>query len=296
MSLIPDPKVKCEVLWHLTVKDFFRLGFGAAMSEFEPLRAYVEYSGCKLVVSESLAADWQTWALGPFWSAALSEQKWQARWNAAPKCGFIFVGTHVKCKGPFGFLTQAGWTRFVKGPAFNGPGPPTGVFRAAYDLGLQTFGPRLSQYRTPFRGRFAAIYVTDEHGMSASRNVDLVRSWWPHLDRIFVATSNMAVVSDVRSSIGAGIELAWTHNQEEHVHQKTKAASGIRGSDKTAKTDGAVAALLDDIAGLASASVVVGTSKSPIFNVARALNLHLHLTVARSHPWCYDVHQSRICD
>merc|ERR1712079_375449 len=42
-SLCPDPKVRCEVLWHLTVKDFVQLGFGAAMSAFEPLRAYVEY-------------------------------------------------------------------------------------------------------------------------------------------------------------------------------------------------------------------------------------------------------------
>jgi len=289
-SLCPAPKLQCQVLWPLSPKDLTHLGFGHAILQFEPLRAYVEYSGCKWVVSEALAADWQTWGLGPFWSVTLPEQQWQARWNVAPMCGFQLP---VKCEAPFNFLSQAGWDQFVTGPAFNGPGPPSGVYTAAYDLFLQTFGPRLAQYRTPFNGRYAAIHVSGKEGMPAKQLVDLVHSWWPSMDRIFVATSDMAVMSDLKSSVGIGAELAWTRSLKGWAQKVTMEQSGIRRSDSA---DIEIAAFLDDIAGLAGASVIVGTCTSEFFSVARSLNLHLHLRVARSHPWCYDVQTRKTCD
>merc|ERR1719336_2394079 len=105
------------------------------------------------------------------------------------------------------------------------------------------------------------------------------------MDKIFVATSDTAVMSQLRSSVGAGVLLAWTGS--------SMAQSVARRSDGA---DAAISAVLDDVAGLASASVVVGTCRSGVFGVARALNLHLHLRVARSHPWCYDVRENRVCD
>jgi len=198
----------------------------------------------------------------------------------------------VKCGEPF-VLSQAGKDQFVIGPTFNGPGAPSGVYRAAYDLFLQTFGPRLEQYRTPYNGRYAAIHVSGKEGMPAMQLVELVRSWWPGMDKIFVATSDMAVMSQLKSSVGTGIELAWTGSLRGRAHNVTMAQSGIRRRDSA---DGAIAAVLDDVAGLASASVIVGTCRSGVFDVARTLNLHLHLRVARSHPWCFDVQENRVCD
>jgi len=273
-SLCPDPKVQCSVLWPLTVQVLTQLGLGQTIRQFESLRAYVEYNGCKFVVSEALVADWHTHRLGPFWSVTLPEQQWQARWNAATMCGFQKLP--VKCEGPQGFLSQAGLNQFVTRPAFN-----SGVFRAAYDLTLQTFGPRLAQYRTPYNGRYAAIHAAYHEGMPERELVELVRSWWPSMERIFVSTMYKSVIYDLKSSFGGGIELSWTRN--------------LKGWDHEVTVEPEVATLLDDIAGLASASVIVGRCSSPVFNLARTLNLHLHSRVARSNPWCYDLEMRRVC-
>eukprot|EP00419_Tripos_fusus_P065604 CAMPEP_0172930906 /NCGR_PEP_ID=MMETSP1075-20121228/219227_1 /TAXON_ID=2916 /ORGANISM="Ceratium fusus, Strain PA161109" /LENGTH=479 /DNA_ID=CAMNT_0013792219 /DNA_START=24 /DNA_END=1460 /DNA_ORIENTATION=- len=155
----------CIVLWSLHVRDFVRKGFGATMGLFEPFRAYSTYSACTWAVSKEFAKDWTTWKLGPFWDLVVPNDQWQARFAAASTCGDLKVSfwsppPPLKCENSL--LSVQGQGAFVTSPAYNGPGPPTGVFNGAYDIYTQTFGPRLQAYRTPFTEAYAAIHI--RHG------------------------------------------------------------------------------------------------------------------------------------
>jgi len=210
----------CIVLWSLHARDFVRKGFGATMGMFETLRAYSAFNGCNWAVSHEFAKDWTAWRLGPFWTSTVPNNQWQARVTAAPGCGNLDVSfwsppLPVKCENGPGLTTQ-GKDAFLRSPAYNGPGPPKSVFKGAYDLYLETFGPRLQAYRTPFPEAYAAIHI--RHGdkikessklLEISSAVAILKKYWPHMKKVFFGIRRCAGDRRCEESLGK-----WVHHQD----------------------------------------------------------------------------------
>lgn len=305
-SLIPSGPPKpypCVVLWSLHARNFVRKGFGATMNMFELLRAYSLYKGCTFVVSEDFAKDWIAWKLGPFWTSTLPKDQWQARFNAAPSCGNLDLAfwsppPPMKCERAFGLFSQQDKYNFARNPAYNGPGAPTGVFHGSYDLSLQTLGPRLQAYHTPFSEGYVGIHI--RHGEKAheinqlvgiSTVVDVLKKYWPHMKNVFLASDDSQVVTDAEKKLGSGYTVRTTADEQRRKGGTPE--SGI--NNHVHDDDDAVNAVLDDISGLASASVMIGTLSSNFFSTAHTLNEHLHRQLKRQEPWCFDAHSATLC-
>mmetsp|Transcript_91063 Transcript_91063/g.175304 ORF Transcript_91063/g.175304 Transcript_91063/m.175304 type:complete len:529 (-) Transcript_91063:243-1829(-) len=297
----PNP---CIVLWSMHARDFVRKGFGATMGLFETLRAYSTYSGCTWAVSEAFAKDWTKWKLGLFWASVVPNDQWQARFAAASICGNLNVSfwsplLPLKCEN--NPPSAKGEGAFVRSPACNGPGPPTGVFKGAYDLYTQTLGPRLQAYHTPFTETYAAIHI--RHGdkiyespkwLQLESTVTILKQYWPHVKNVFLASGGAQVISDAKMVLGSHYTIATT-SEMRWISGTPEANFNERVHDDD-DDDDAVDAVLDDISGLASAPVLIGAMNSNFFNTALTINVNLHAKLLRRKPWCWDVFHGRFCD
>jgi len=283
--------IPCAILWRVSAQDLHSHGLAHSLARFQPLRAYVEYSGCDWVVSHDAAQEWKDWKLAPFWTQEVSQQRWQIRWEMADPCrnlnlvAFGKAGFPAKCEGFPGLLNDAGFVRFTKYKAFNGPGVSAGgVFAGAYDLFLQTFGPRLVEHRPPYD----AAYVGFKLPLGKEGDFTYIRqnfiipllNHWPHMQKIFVTsccgetTVSGETLIDMRFILGNQFSVT------------TPAASSDTGGLDRA---------LNELVGLASAAILIGDPNDHAFHVARDLNLHLHAKIGRPRPWCFDVRKKKIC-
>jgi len=296
------PAGSCAVLWSLHFRDFVRKGFGATLASlFEPLRAYSAYSGCTWIVSEEFAMDWTSWKLGPFWTSTLPDNQWQARFTQASDCGLneniSYWGPPSPVKCEHTLLSPNGETAFRIGPSYNGPGPPTGVFKGIYDLMLQTLGPRLEALKTPFTEAYAAIHI--RHGDKVVETKSLIgidgaartlKKYWPHMKNVFVTSDDAKVISDAKKVLGNEYVIKSTADEHRWIGGTPMSNNGDHVHD-----DGAVNAVLRDINGLARASVLIGAPTSNFFSTALTLNVNLHAKLLRRRPWCWDESRGRFC-
>lgn len=314
--LKPPPPYPCVVLWSLRAQDFVQAQFGNKIGMFEQLRAYFMYQGCAIAVSEDFAKDWTSWKLGPFWASTLPNNQWQDRFNNALACGDLILAPlsppavqpaaasapgiatatlssalPMKCEQATGVLSEQGKALFTSNPAYNGPGAPTGVFNGAYDLMLQTLGPSLQAYRTPFSKGYVGIHIRRGERVDAMQTlkgnttsaIDVLKKYWPHMKNVFLAFDDVQLVQDAADDVQMRLG-------SEYTIRTTKDKQG-----STPQHD-AVLNVLDDICGLTSASVIIGSSTSNVFGTVHTTNVYLHGKMNRHQPWCYDVNSEALCN
>jgi hypothetical protein len=276
------------------------------MGFFGPQRAYQADVGCKFAVSSSFASRWTGTGFAPFWWDELSDTEFQARWTDAGDCGGMnwmvhFKPTLVKCEMPPGFMSDPKKEAWMRTPAFNGQ-----LFAGWGALYLQSFGPRLSAYRLPYNHSYAAFHVRkgdklreiqDFHQSNAmfqksgeiNNLLAILNQHWPHMTSIFIATDDSNTVEQAAKTLQGKYNITWSANAARFPGGAPMAQFENHPSD-----DGAVNGVLDDQAGLAGASVLIGGGDSNFFNVAYRLNVALHKGKPRPHPWCFDVFNNRI--
>jgi len=293
----PNP---CVVLWQIHARDWVRKGFGATMGMFQNLRAYSTYIGCTWAVSEEFVQDWATWKLGPFWALTLPNDQFHARYAAASVCGDVFTSfwcppQPVKCENAP--LSGDGEQTFLRSPAYNGPGPPTGVFKGGYDIYTQTFGPRLQAYRTPFNETYAAIHI--RHGdkihevprlFQLESALGILKTYWPDVKKVFLASDDAQVIDDAKKGLGKNYTVRTTADEERWIGGTPEVNYNEHVHD-----DNAVTAVLDDISGMASAPILIGAVHSNFFRTALTINVNLHAKLLRRKPWCWDDFHGRFC-
>lgn len=302
----PAP-TECTLLWPVSINDFVRIGFGASIGWFSPVRAYYAVTGCKIAVGTGFASHWKGTGFAPFWNEEIPDSTFQARWKQGADCGGMYWTTHfkptlIKCEMPKGFVSDAKLEAFLKTPQYNGR-----LFDGWYSLYLQSFGPRLAAYRLPFDHTFAAFHVRKgdkqeeirtggNQGMfEKSGNVQsllaVMNKYWPHITSVFIATDDSNTVKEAANAVKGKYNITWSANAARYP-----GGSPMAQFENHASNDGAVNGVLDDQAGLAIASVLIGGSDSGFFNVAHALNQVLHKGMPRKHPWCFDIYKNTICD
>lgn len=275
--------IPCAVLWGVSAMDLYRRGLATSFEKLQPLRAYVEYSGCDWVVSKALAQEWKDLKLAPFWTQELSMQRWQLRWEMAEPCTKLDLaqystgGIRAKCEGMPGLLNNAGLLAFERSKDFNGPGVDEGgVFRSAYDLFLQTFGPRLVEYRPPYDAAYVGLRLSPHRSPNLAyihSCIASLRTHWPHMRNVFVAGVRPEVLVDIRYILGSQFSVT---------------SDGIQ-------VDQGVEFLLDEYVGLASAAVLIGDFRDVVFRLALTINGHLHVNVSRQQPWCFNFEKNKVC-
>jgi len=294
------PTNQCMIFWPISINDFVRLGFGASIAFFAPLRAYIATIGCKFVVGKSFASHWKGTGFASFWHEELPDTKFQARWDQGGSCGGMFWMNHfkpklVKCKMPPGFISDQKMSAFLRSPQFNG----------WYSQYLQSFGPRIAAYRLPYNHAYAALHVRRgdkkseipagrEHMFQESRDLEsvlaILSQYWPHITSVFIATDDSNTVEQAARAVRGKYNITWSMNAARYP-----GGSPMAQFEDHANSDGAVNGVLDDQAGLASASVLIGGSDSNFFNVAKALNVILHKGMPRQRPWCYNLYHNKLC-
>mmetsp|Transcript_81265 Transcript_81265/g.161253 ORF Transcript_81265/g.161253 Transcript_81265/m.161253 type:complete len:595 (+) Transcript_81265:35-1819(+) len=298
------PKKSCRVLWSKGIKDFVRYGFGSALTFFQPFRAYLAFTGCSLVVSEHLAKEWAQNGLAPFWNVESPMQEWMQEQPKAPTCPISFLKhwgpEAVRCEARRGAVSDEHRLAFWRSTYYN-----KSPFQGYTDLLLQTLGPRLSLAKQPFQARYAAFHVRRGDlipamykqgkghrldGITVPLFTAILRARWPELNRIFVATDDEHQVAMAAKMGQENLIFNWTQERRWH------GGAPVSQSKDHVHTDGDVTAVLDDMVALAGAAVLIGGSDSSFFNVARLLNLGLHMDSQRPYPWCYDAFLHKVCD
>merc|ERR1712008_325753 len=100
--------------------------------------------------------------------------------------------------------------------------------------------------------------------------VDALKKYWPHMKNVFLASDDTQVITDAKKILGSGYTIRTTADE-----QRWK--GGPPESDFNNHVhDDAVNAMFDDISGLASASMLIGTFRSKLFSTVHTLNAHLH--------------------
>jgi len=299
----PAPTTQCTILWPVSINDFVRLGFGASIGGFGPLRTYVAAIGCKFAVGRSFASHWNSTGFAPFWNEELPDTDFHARWTNGGTCGGLHemnrYRLHAKCEMPPGFISASKYRAFQRSPHCY-------VFFFVGRLYLQIFGPRISGYRLPYNHSYAAFHVRkgdkvkeihagEEDMFQRAGDINnllaTLNQYWPHMTRIFVATDDSNTILQASKTLHDQYNITWSANAARFPGGNPMSQAGNH-----ANNDGAVNGVLDDQSGLASAAVLIGGSDSGFFNVARALNIDLHKGMFRPRPWCYDVYRNRICD
>jgi len=113
---------------------------------------------------------------------------------------------------------------------------------------------------------------------------------------VFFATDDEDVISQrVGSLKQQGFNVTWTKDEKRWSGGSPQTAPAFHHGHHD-NDDAATAALLDDIAGLARASVLIGSFASNFFRVAWFLNAGLHAGAAPRGPWCYDLFVAAPCD
>jgi len=303
-----DTSGSCQVMWAKRIGDFVGFGLGAAMELFQPLRAYLAYAGCNIIVSESLAFEWKAYGLEPFWNSVLSDSHWKGKSDVLPVCSISFLkgwtlGTDVKCKASADVLSDKHMQAFWQSPSYN-----KAPFHTDMDLLLQTFGRRLMEYSPPFTERYAGFHVrlgdkTEAFGQNFALSTRLqainvpslaaiLRARWPDLTKVFFASDDaVEIITATNMNTAGSLMINWTKYEQRWIGGTPP--SQVRNRPHTQQ---AISAALDDMLGLAGAAVLIGGSHSSFFNVARRLNLHLHLKSQRPHPWCYDAFAHQPCN
>jgi len=211
----------------------------------------------------------------------------------------------VKCEMPPAFISDSSYEAYLRTPQYNGQ-----LFKGWPNLYLQSFGPRLSAYRVPYNHSYAAFHVrtgdkmkdilfeqsqTNLNSFQQSGNVEgllaILNQYWPHISSVFIATDDSNAVEQASKAVQGKYNLTWSANAARYP-----GGTPMAQYENHVSNDGAVNGVLDDQAGLAAASVLIGASDSGFFNVARMLNIALHNGLPRLHPWCYDVYRHKICD
>jgi len=208
----------------------------------------------------------------------------------------------VKCEMPPAFISDPKYEAFLRSPQYNGQ-----LFAGWGRLYLQSFGPRLSAYRLPYKHPYVAFHVRkgdkeieirdggNQDMFQKSGSVEgllaILSQYWPHITSVFIATDDSNTVEHAAKAVQGKYNITWSANATRYP-----GGSPMAQFENHASNDGAVNGVLDDQAGLAAASVLIGASDSGFFNVARLLNINLHRGMHRIHPWCYDVYRHKTCD
>eukprot|EP00419_Tripos_fusus_P050938 CAMPEP_0172817946 /NCGR_PEP_ID=MMETSP1075-20121228/13585_1 /TAXON_ID=2916 /ORGANISM="Ceratium fusus, Strain PA161109" /LENGTH=249 /DNA_ID=CAMNT_0013658247 /DNA_START=20 /DNA_END=766 /DNA_ORIENTATION=- len=219
------PTTQCTIFWPVLIKDFVRVGFGASIGMFCPLRAYFARAGCKLVVSKSTASHWKGINFAPFWNEELPDTTFHARWtHQGGDCGEMWMRTHrVKCQMPRGFISEHKWHAFQRTSHYNGQ-----YFRFWYDwsnLYLQSFGPRISAYRLPYNHSYAAFHVRKgdklleikQHKRQTFAKIGKIENYltilsqnMPHITDIFIATDDSDTVEHAAKAFRGRYNITWS--------------------------------------------------------------------------------------
>jgi len=116
----PAPKTQCTNLLLVSINDFVRLGFGASIGGFGPLRTYIAAIGCKFAVGRSFASHWNSTGFAPFWNEELPDTEFHARWTNGDTCGGLHemnrYRLHAKCEMPPGFISASKYRAFQRSP------------------------------------------------------------------------------------------------------------------------------------------------------------------------------------
>jgi len=281
-----------------------RYGFGSAMSFFEPFRAYLAFTGCDLVVSEDLAREWTHDGLAPFWNGVSSMSEWMQEQSKAPACPISFLKMwkpeFVRCKARPGAVSDEHRLAFWRSTYYN-----KSPFQGYMNLLFQTLGPRLLSAKQPFQTRYAAFHVRRGDlipamykqgkghlldGISVPLFTAILRARWPAISHVFVASDDQKEVGTAAKMGHGDLIFKWTEER------RWKGGAPVSQSKDHVHTDSDVDAVLDDMVALAGAAVLIGGSDSSFFEIARLLNLGLHMDSQRPYPWCYDAFLHKVCD
>lgn len=283
-----DQSSRCTFLLSASVSHMVQTGFGARVDElyFSLLRAFQH--GCNIVVSQPIAAQWVGLKLGRFWDVAVSEKEFSWRWEAAPPCSNLrlkSVPDFVRCQR----MPDLGW--FV-------PMPCNDIARLkGSDPLLSIFSSSMAAYNKPYGNQsYTGLHIRLGDKDQESKVFDLQammhqeRGLWPTSRDMFIASAEPNLTADPAAI--ALYDLNYTFRSSLAVEQQD--SSFNHRSD-----DAAVAAVLDDLAGLAHAASLVGNAASNFFMLAHILNRRLHALVRaapRASPWCYDMATGSLCD
>lgn len=279
----------CAVLWEFSLGDMVGYGFGASLKQLEFMRIWASRHGCSMPVGYMFSQEWISWDLSPFWRSVLPDLEWAQRWDAAQPCGYVSKEL-VRCESADPALVAVTWD-------FEDVSCD-----AAFAAGaLQTLRPRLAACPRPFGGAaYAALHVRrgdkaiEGKVFSLQAHLRELRRRWPDMRNIFLATDDADLLS---RELEPGYNVTWTENELRWSGGSPLSSAAYRPGHHD-NSEGSLRALLADVAGLAHASVLVGSAQSNFFRTGWVLNGALHAAAAphRRRPWCYDLFVGAACD
>jgi hypothetical protein len=151
-----------------------------------------------------------------------------------------------------------------------------------------------------------AAEAQEAHGglafvFSMQQSMERLQEEWPELQRIFLSTDDSRSIS--RRTLGPylerGYQFNWTVDAPRWVGGSPFVQDDDSGSAPQAKhphDEAAVEAALNDLAGLARATNIVGSLDSGFFRLAWELNMQLHGAYHRKQSWCVDLFTGTVCN
>jgi len=287
----PAMDTSCVYLYRWTPSDLVGFGLGWSYTALSEVRQKSLLTQCDLVVGDKVARAWKDTDFPPFWHSIPAAQ-FAERWLKARECAPHWMsGVPYKCEGN------------AVSVKYRTPLPKDkDLF---LDLELQEFVPRLSSYQPLFEDPYVGIHIRhgDKLAEVGSNNIyslpdvmEAIKSRWPQMRNVFVATDDKNELTDSRLDTfrAEGYTFRWTVGEQRWTGGTPMKQLGEH-DERHMNDDEAVDAALADISGLAYASVMVVALHSNFAKLSWRLNLHMHASEQRA-AWCYDMYRHCVCD
>lgn len=261
-------------------------GWGKTVTMYALYRITALRQGCDWIVSDVLAADWEKWGLATLADRVVPIPEMTQLSLQAAACSFSFAAELfdvMRCQGtvPHAHLD------FEVALACD---------KEFHFTVLQMFAHRLAAYRPPYQIQYLGLHT--RHGDKASTSIstfsfrsqlEFASRTWSDAPLVFISTDDSSVLSsehldEFRSD---NFTFRWT------VAEKRWNGGSPKGPHD--HDEAALAAVLEDVNGLARASKLVGSLGSNFFKLAWILNNQLHAAAVRPLPWCLDMYTSGPC-